>query len=146
MKKRILSYLLAAALLLCACWPAAAATGDGNIAQPYYNNTDSSKVTFTISSNGTATVSLRCVGVSGVTTSIEAVTRIERQLLTNVWTKVDIGTENKEWVDSTSSYRLLASHSVKLSQTGTYRAVTTFTIRGTGGSPDVIVHRVTATY
>ena len=103
-------------------------------------------MTFTISSNGTATVSLRCVGVSGVTTSIEAVTHIERQLLTNVWTKVDIGTENKEWVDSTSSYRLLASHSVKLSQTGTYRAVTTFTIRGTGGSPDVIVHHVTTTY
>lgn len=71
---------------------------------------------------------------------------VEKRVLGIFWTRVDIGTPNNVWTDSTSSYTYGEIFSTQLNSTGTYRITATFTVTGTGGTNDTIPYENTVTY
>lgn len=144
--KRIIALALSiVTFILCSGVSVFAATSTESEMVPYYNNTNSASVTFAISSTGKATFNLSCIGKSGVTTKITAVSYIQRKVGL-IWVKVDNGLDGKKWTDTVNGTNLKKSHSLQLSKTGTYRVKAEYTVYGSGGSEDVIEKVVTATY
>lgn len=109
--------------------------------QPFSNNVNSTDVSFSISSNGKATVSYEYYGKSGVTKSAEIVTKVQKKVGL-IWITVS----NGSWTDNSTATNFTKSHSVQLSGKGTYRAHVVFTISGTGGSDDKITTNVEKKY
>ena len=93
--------------------------------QPFSNNVNSTEVSFIISSSGNATVTCKYYGKFGL-----------------IWITVSGGS----WTDTSTATNFSKSHSVQLSDTGTYRAHVEFTISGSGGSDDKITKNVEKTY
>ena len=139
--KKLIS-VISIIFLLCASLSVAAA--DTNIV-PYYNNTNTVSTTFSISSTGMATATVSYNGKSGVTTGGTISSYIERKVGSS-WVKVSNGQPLNTWTDSSTSYRYKTTHNLQLSYKGEYRLCVTYTIRGTGGSPDVINRTVYKTY
>ncbi|MGN0468449.1 MAG: hypothetical protein ACI4GY_06980 [Acutalibacteraceae bacterium] len=145
MKKSIALFLAVVALLsCCGLSMIASASFDEEIA-PYYNNTNTAKIVFSISSSGKATFTVSCTGISGVTSKITAVSCIQRKVGL-IWVKVDNGLDGKQWTDTVNGTTMSKSHSLQLSKTGTYRAKVEFTVSGSGGSADEITKTATDTY
>lgn len=109
--------------------------------QIYSNNVTSASVFLSISSTGKATATLEYYGKSGVMKSAKVVTKIQKKVGV-VWVTVS----NGSWTDSSSATHLIKEHSVQLSGKGTYRAYSTFTFSGTGGSDDKITKTSEKTY
>lgn len=113
---------------------------------PRLNNGSSCNNTFTISSSGLATVNVRYTGISGVTTKVTSTVYIQKKFLGLFWTKVDIGTTDDEWVDSSTKVSGAFSHSVQLGSSGTYRAVFEIKMYGSGGATDTIENKIEKKY
>lgn len=109
--------------------------------QPCSNNVGSTNTTFTISSSGLATVKNTYNGITGVTQSSEIVTKVQKKYGL-IWITVNGGS----WTDTSTATNFSKSHSVQLSDTGTYRAHVEFTVSGSGGSDDKITKNVGKTY
>ena len=113
---------------------------------PLYNNTSSTISAMSINDSGTMTISYRYSGYPSVTTKAVITTYIEKKTLGLFWTRVDIVTDNDEWVDTINDYRYSGSRTYKLSSKGTYRVKISYKIYGSGGSADVIPYEKTDTY
>lgn len=120
--------------------PAEAAESD---IMPVYDYTDFVTSTFGISGSK-ATVSISCSGSSGVT-KITAQTCLQKKFGL-IWVKCDIGTANNVWTDSTTKEYLNASHSAMLTESGTYRAKTVFTVYSGSNSEKVTIYSGTDKY
>ncbi len=107
--------------------------------EPRWNNTNSATVSLVIDENGEATVSLVCVGKSGITTKITGETKLERKWGL-FWLDVD------EWTDVSNSTNLAVTHIVQLSKKATYRAKTEYTVSGSGGANDTFTCECDYTY
>lgn len=130
------------ALLLClVTFITATITVYADSIQSYSNNVGSTNTTFTISSSGLATVKNTYNGITGVTQSSEIVTKVQKKYGL-IWITVSGGS----WTDTSTATNFSKSHSVQLSDTGTYRAHVEFTISGSGGSDDKITKNVEKTY
>lgn len=134
--KRIVSVILTLALFMGALSAFSVSASAVEI-EPYLNNTSSTTTRFSISSTGKAQISMVCVGDSNFT-RVNIVSYIEKKTLGLFWTRVDIGTNNNEWKDSSNKNPYSQTRSTTLDSKGTYRAVVTYTVEGTGGSDDVI--------
>ena len=134
--KRFLICLLGMLMLFSYVTIPAAAADDGIM--PRYNNVIQTITDFAISDSGVAMVTVSYDGITGVTTGATITTKIQKRTLGMIWTKVDIGTANNEWVDSARLADYSTFHSVTLPDTGTYRVVVEYVITGTGGATDVI--------
>ncbi len=138
--KKLLAVIFALLTLMSAmsltCY--AAVSYDDEIA-PCYNNTMTASTVLVINTSGRATVSLTCTGIGGVTSKIVAETKLERKwgLL---WLDVT------EWTDTVNGVTLAKVHYQQLEKNGKYRAKTTYTVSGSGGSADVIVATGQDTY
>ena len=113
---------------------------------PRLNNGSSCSQIFTITSSGKATVSVDYAGISGVTTKVTSTVYLEKKTLWLFWTRVDIGTTDDEWVDSSTSVSGSFTHSKQLSSTGTYRAVFVVKMYGSGGATDTIEKNIEKKY
>ena len=71
---------------------------------------------------------------------------IQKKFLGLFWTKVDIGTTDDEWVDSSTNVSGAFSHSVQLGSSGTYRAVFEIKMYGSGGATDTIEDKIEKKY
>lgn len=105
------------------------------------NNVNTTTTSFSISSSGKATVSNSYAGYSTKIESAKIVTKVQKKVGL-IWVTVSGGS----WTDTSTAVNFSKSHSVQLSSTGTYRAHSTFTISGSGGSDDKITHNVEKTY
>lgn len=103
---------------------------------PMYDYTSIASSSIGIS-NGYATAGVQCTGYQGTTKKITAETCIQKKFGL-IWIKVDIGTSDDCWYDSTTNYYLKTSHSVKLSSSGTYRAKTVYVVTGNDGKSETI--------
>lgn len=113
---------------------------------PYYDYTRQATSNLSISSAGKATISIGCTGISGKVSKISAETCLQRKVGL-IWVKVDIGKTNNVWTSSTTNYYLNASYSTTLSQKGTYRAKTIFTVYNTSSkSEKVTIYSNTVSY
>lgn len=116
-----------------------AAQNDDAGIMPLYDYTHNASSSLGIS-NGKATAVVYCRGYNGTTKKITAETCIQKKFGL-IWIKVDIGTSDDCWHDTTTNYYLSTSHSVSLSDSGTYRAKTKYVVTGTdGGSETITVH------
>ena len=109
--------------------------------EPRWNNTSSATVSLVISSTGKATISLACVGKSGITTKIIGETKLERK-----WGLFWLDVDGAEWTDTVNGTNLATGHTVQLSKKATYRAKTKYTVSGTGGANDTFTCECEYTY
>ena len=99
-------------------------------AEPRLNNVQMTAESFLID-NGVALVEVSYLGYEGVTKSVTVTITIERKTLF-WWSEVStcvIGMNG--WFNSNF-------HTVQLEKTGEYRATINYTIRGSGGTDDVL--------
>lgn len=116
------------------------------VVTPYFNNTLSARTTINISSTGKLSVVNAYHGFQNVTTRAIITTYVEKKVLGLFWTRVDIGTNDDQWVDTVNNYYYTGEHSLQLSSKGTYRVTVIFTIYGSGGAADEIKCQETKTY
>ena len=102
-------------------------------AQPRWNNVYVCDNSFYVDGSD-AVVEARYEGIDGVTTSATVEIEIERKGLFGTWSDVSGGS----WSDTITGYYGSVEHYVTLSKTGEYRAKITWTVYGTGGSPDTV--------
>ena len=140
--KKLISLILCLALL--GAFPIISYAASGSNITPFYNNTIKTTVNFVINESGNATVDISYIGYSGIMTAAKITTKIQK-LESSSWADVSIGTADNTWVDESTNFVFSTSHSVGVSR-GTYRAVVTFEISGTGGATDVITRDVEYTY
>ncbi|MCR5610726.1 MAG: hypothetical protein K6F68_02715 [Clostridiales bacterium] len=141
-KKRILCMIL----LLCTVFVGMAGYHRRANAAVTLHNTAVASIDCGINSSGKLSALLSVYGIKNVTTLIEADLYVEKRILGIFWTRVDIGYTNNVWHDSVTGYIYTNSFDHQLSTTGTYRVTVTYTVSGTGGSPDVITMTETKTY
>ena len=102
---------------------------------PRYNNVAFKDSYFEIANDGTATVRATYSGDDDIITGATIKIKIQKQFLFFFWTDV------VEWIDeSNDSYHTFV-HSIQV-DSGTYKATIEYTIRGTGGDPDVITDTI----
>lgn len=136
---KILSFVMLAILMAVMVVPTFAATG--NEITPYFNNIATVETVFTIDEDGVGMVTYTCRGYRGITTSITVETRIER-LSGSSWVQV----EGASWTNTSTLYYCASDHSIQLPARGTYKAVVTYTVAGSGGATDVITRELQETY
>lgn len=135
--KKVLSMILSLAVFIplsISC--SAAGTYDGvqvyamPAAQPVWNGIENVSLTFSITNAGNASV---VYTVSGIPDSSNFLikTYIEKRTMSLFWKRVNIGQPDDEWTDRTSKNYYINSHSVTVTEDGTYRAtVKVITPRG----------------
>jgi len=101
------------------------------------NNTCVTSSSFSIIDTNNAVITVGYTGYSGITTGATVQIKLQRKVLF-WWVDVDNGQPNDTWVDIFTGYRGNAEHSLRLSQTGKYRAQIEYQISGSGGATDVI--------
>lgn len=143
--KKLISTLLAIITLFSFITLPVYASESSTVA-PYLNNGDRYSFVFAISSTGLSEVNVTYSGISGVTQKVTVTTYLQKKTFGLFWTKVDIGTTNDEWVDTSTKITGTFTHQFKLSSTGTYRAVTKIVFSGNGGADDVIEDKIEKKY
>ena len=134
--KKILSAIICVVVLI-GCIPINTfAVGE---ISPYYNNTQRTTTNFTISDSGVAKVRISYNGYKDTTTGATIKTKIQKSFLFFFWSDVT------SWTDEASGYYYSTTHSTSV-DSGTYRAIVEYTIRGTGGSADVITEQLEYSY
>ena len=141
--KKILSIIVCTVICF-SIFSCVALAYDGGVV-PYLNETYVTTSVLSFDASGNATIENKFVGLPGVTTSVTITTKIQQKFLLFFWRDVDIGVSGNQWVDTSTDVRFTCSHSVSL-PSGTYRAVVTYTVYGTGGEPDVITEYAEASY
>ena len=109
-----------------------------NSISPYYNNTSSVNITYTITETGIATVSVALFGYNGTTTHADVSIKLQKRAFLLFWNDVDIGYPDNTYTDTIEGADGVSYFSFQLSSKGTYRAITTVTVYGSGGAADVI--------
>ena len=142
MKRRTIALTLLVIILSTSILTATAETG----VMPRYNNTSSTTSGFAISTDGKASVVAGYYAYPAYFTSAKVTSYIEKRTLGVFWTKVDIGTPNNEWVDTSTENTYTFGHEIYLDSKGTYRATVVYEISGTGGATDVIEYEKERTY
>ena len=125
-------------IVIIGCIPTNALAAESGIT-PYYNNTMNTLTDFYISEKGVATVYISFNGYVRETTGATIKTTIEKRFLLVFWNEV------ASWTDEVVGDYYSNTHSTTVKK-GTYRATVEYTIRGTGGEPDVIVDEYEYTY
>lgn len=102
----------------------------------YSNNMEEAVSRFLVSDNQ-AIVKAECNGLSHVTSKIKIEIKLERKILF-WWFDVENGQPDDTWTDIYYASNASVTHTLALTQTGSYRATFTYTVSGNGGSDDVI--------
>ncbi len=118
--KKILCILLTALTLFALLAP-------GALAAAKDTDTSSTEEVFTITSGGKAKATAYYFGKTG-TTGATITIKLQKKFLLFFWSDVD----GAEWTDYKSGQNNSASHEFQLSSTGSYRAVYTYDLYGTG--------------
>lgn len=146
MKKRF-TKVLCTILAFCSLLGSSAVSATAaNEISPYYNNVNTVTSSAIINDNGVLTVNYSYSGSSSVTTKAIITTYVEKRVLGLFWKRVNIGTNDNEWVDIIQNHRYDGYRSFQLSASGTYRVTIIYEIYGTGGAFDTIEHTIKRTY
>ena len=100
------------------------------------NNLNMTATSFIIT-NDLGEISGHFVGYADITTEAIIESKIQRRTLF-WWSDVDNGETDNTWVDHFYDVSGDIYPSLEITKKGTYRAVVTYTVKGTGGADDVI--------
>lgn len=141
-KKRMLSFIVTCMLII--------TTGtfmvNAQEVSPRYNNVVSAQSQANVSSTGVITITNNYVADSTVFSKAQITTYIEKRTLGLFWSRVDVGQNNDEWVDTIYTNVYNGTHSHQLTKTGTYRATVEYIIYGSGGAADNITKEIEVKY
>lgn len=140
MKKFVSMLVLAVLLVGMFSIVSGAAVKDDAVLEPLYNNALNVSSSFVIEDGGIAKISLSYGGKFGKLTSARITSKLQVQTSSG-WADVD----NGEWVDESTNVIFTTTHTLEVSR-GTYRALITYELYGTGGAADVIEHTYEYTY
>ena len=112
-----------------------AAIKEEGIVMPMYNNVSNVTGLFVIE-EGVAKITVGYVGYFNITTSARITTKLQVQTA-NGWADVNNGEPNNAWVDESTNFMFSITHTQEV-PSGTYRALITYELYGTGGAADVI--------
>lgn len=147
-KTRMAACLMAVLMLLTA-WagalPASAAAVEPEV-MPCWENVSSCQNNFSITANGSASVSVVYYGNSATFSSIRVSVVVQKRVLGIFWSKIDIGDAGEEWVATSGNLSGLLSKTFSIEDTGTYRAKFVVDVTSTSGSVETIEETITATY
>jgi len=144
--KQFTKKLITLTLAICCLIAPFATIANAAEIQPRFNNTMSTVTAMSINSSGKLVIAYNYVGYPGITTRAEITTYVQKRTLWLFWTRVDIGTPDNEWVDTSYQEDYTYERSFQLSDEGTYRVTVEYKIYGTGGEADVIDYQGTDTY
>ncbi|MBE6551394.1 MAG: hypothetical protein E7665_04590 [Ruminococcaceae bacterium] len=145
-RKRIL-FLAMAVFMIANCFlpfTVNAALPEDNLVSPLANNVRNVSSSFDIM-NGVAEIEASYIGYQGTTTGATITVKLQKKFLF-WWNDVDNGQPDDTWTANLTGWKNSVSYSLALSNTGDYRAVFTYTIRGTGGADDEISDTLEYTY
>lgn len=134
----VIAFVMLCVMLFVMAMPANAI--DSGI-MPCYNNTVDVAGRFIIDESGEAIIYYECLGYELKTTTI----KVEIQLQKKTWWWYN-NVDGAYWKDVIDYYYCSGEHSIQLTQGGTYKAVVTFTVYGSGGVADVITEEIEASY
>ena len=137
-QSRIISFVMLVIMLFAMSIPTMAV--DNGIT-PRYNNTDTTEAVFVIRDDGEAIVSFTCFGYEGITTRIVVETKIQKKFLW-WWNDVD----GAAWTDESTKVYCANDHSIQLTKSGTYKAVITYNVYGSGGEADIFTREIEKKY
>ncbi len=137
-QRRIISFAMLIIMLFAMAMPTFATE---NGIMPRYNNTGSTEAVFVIEENGEASICYTCFGYEGITTRIVVETKIQKKFLW-WWNDVD----GASWTDEVNGDLCTSIHSIQLNKSGTYKAVITYNVYGSGGEADVITAEIEKKY
>lgn len=137
-QSRIISFVMLVIMLFAMAIPTMAAE---NEITPRYNNTSTTQAVFVIRDDGEAIISYTCLGYEGITTRIVVETKIQKKFLW-WWNDVD----GASWTDESNKDYCDAEHSIQLTKSGTYKAVITYNVYGTGGEADIFTREIEKKY
>lgn len=126
MLKRLIALLLTLSALAVPCYADAPTTMDDGI-MPALDSVETVVQSFTISSTGLATVYMRYFGTVDLTT-ITFETKLQKKFLFFFWGDVANGEPDHTWVDTKKTTNGSVTHTLQLTEKGTYRAVTDITV------------------
>ena len=144
--KKITVGLLTIVLLLSSCIIASAAEITDENIMPYYTNCNKCSLSFTVSDPGEAHVGITYNAKSDVFSKAQITVKIQKKFLGFFWRTVDIGIENNEWTDSSTSVNGYFYNCFEVGGTGTYKAIFTVKIIGVDGSVDLIEEEIESKY
>jgi len=133
--KKILTLILLSALL-CAALSLSVFADDTQI-QPRSNNYMVANASFTISSTGNASVTVRYIGYASVFDGAKITSKIQKNE-SGTWVDVNNGQPDNTWTDTSTLVSFNTTHTHQLTERGTYRAVVNFEIWGRGGATDCV--------
>lgn len=137
--KKTLCLLLSIITILGSLYiPAFANDSEDSGITPYLNNTSSVDLVFNITSTGLAYSTVTLLGYTNVATHAEISTKIQKRSFLFFWNDVDIGYPDNTYTATINGEYGIDEATFQLSSKGTYRNLTTVTVYGSGGSPDVI--------
>ena len=85
-------------------------------------------------------------GKADTFTQIKVTVKIQKRFLLVFWSTVDIGEPNNEWIATSTDLDGYLMGEFDVNSTGTYRAVFTIEVYGTGGVIDVMEETIECTY
>ncbi len=153
MKKKLITLLLTvlAVVMLCQTAASASVVASAEAEDPYgvapcWNNTNMCTFDFAVLDPGIAYVEALYSAEEQYFTCAKITVKIQKRFMGIFWKTVDIGMTDNEWVTYSFERDHQFTHSFTVDGTGTYRALFTLEIEGTGGDTDVIEETMQSTY
>lgn len=115
------------------------------VTPPAKNNNANKLNSFFKIIDGTAHVQGSYEGYYNITTGATITIKIQKKVWF-WWSDVNNGQPDNTWTDVLYGWKNSAIHSLALTSTGEYRAIITYTVRGSGGADDVIPVTIYDTY
>lgn len=151
---RLLALILSILMLCTAVMPISAAetnltnytVENSNTVTPYLNNYFEHSFHFGIDNTGNADVVITYIGEEEYFTQAKITVKIQKRVLLLFWTTVDIGEPDNIWTETSTEVYGSFIKSFQIEKTGTYRAVITFEVSGTGGATDVVEETLEVEY
>lgn len=130
MKKTMKKWLALtlALLLVCATLVPVYAVQDEVAITPRLNTNIDAVCIPNLTSSGVLTVTNNYDVNDSRVTRVVVTTYVEKRSLLVVWTRVDIGTTNDEWVDYGSNGHFAKTHSAQMPSSGIYRVTAIFDV------------------
>ncbi len=146
MRKNIIKRVVCVAVAFVMAMSTFSAFAAAQEVEPYFNNTVTASNMASFSSSGLLTITNSFTAGKTVFGKAIITTYVEKKVLGLFWSRVDIGQTDNKWIDVIYINSYVGTHTVQLSDKGTYRVTTEFVVFGSGGPADTITRTATTQY
>ena len=146
MRKNVIKKVVCIAVAFVMAMSTFSAFAAAQMVEPYFNNTVTASNRASVSSSGELTITNSFTAGKNVFSKAIVTTYVEKKVLGLFWSRVDIGQTNNKWIDVRYDNVYDGTHSVQLSDKGTYRVTSEFVVYGSGGPADTVTETATTEY